>query len=105
MREYCARFSEESGQEIALDVFANGLQFLSAYDPAYRLVFFDIEMPILNGLEAAKALYEMDKNSAIVFYTNMAKYAIKGYEVGALDFLVKPVVSMLLEVRLVPLLP
>ena len=34
MREYCARFSEESGQEIALDVFANGLQFLSAYDPA-----------------------------------------------------------------------
>ena len=91
MQEYCTRFSEESGQPIALDVFSNGLQFLSAYDPAYRLVFFDIEMPILNGMEAAKALYEMDKSVAIVFYTNMAKYAIKGYEVGALDFLVKPV--------------
>ena len=105
MREYCARFSEESGQEIALDVFANGLQFLSAYDPAYRLVFFDIEMPILNGLEAAKALYEMDKNSAIVFYTNMAKYAIKGYEVGALDFLVKPVAYSTFRAKMKKWLP
>lgn len=105
MREYCSRFSEESGQEIALDIFANGLQFLSAYDPAYRLVFFDIEMPILNGLEAAKALYEMDKNIAIVFYTNMAKYAIKGYEVGALDFLVKPVAYSTFRAKMKKWLP
>ena len=105
MQEYCARFSEESGQPLALDVFTNGLQFLSAYDPAYRLVFFDIEMPILNGLEAAKALYEMDKNVAIVFYTNMAKYAIKGYEVGALDFLVKPVAYSTFRAKMKKWLP
>ena len=105
MQEYCTRFSEESGQPIALDVFSNGLQFLSAYDPAYRLVFFDIEMPILNGMEAAKALYEMDKSVAIVFYTNMAKYAIKGYEVGALDFLVKPVTYATFRTKMKKWLP
>ncbi len=91
MREYCERYQKEFSTEIDLTVFPNGLQFLANYQPVYQLVFLDIEMPILNGMEAAKALYEMDKEAAIVFYTNMAKYAIKGYEVNALDFLVKPV--------------
>lgn len=91
MQEYCSRFGEENTVDVELTLFPNGLQFLSDYKPVYHLVFLDIEMPILNGMEAAKALYEMDKEVAIVFYTNMAKYAIKGYEVCALDFLVKPV--------------
>ena len=54
-------------------------------------MFMDIDMPVLGGMETAKALYEVDKNSRIIFCTNLAQYAIKGYEVEALDFMVKPV--------------
>ena len=50
----------------------------------------DIEMPHLNGMEAAQKIRELDKEVVIVFITNMAQYAIKGYEVDALDFILKP---------------
>lgn len=47
-------------------------------------------MPHLNGMEAAQKIRELDKEVVIVFITNMAQYAIKGYEVDALDFILKP---------------
>lgn len=48
-------------------------------------------MEKLNGMAAAKRIRDTDEHTAIVFVTRMAKYAIKGYEVSALDFIVKPV--------------
>ena len=48
-------------------------------------------MPHMNGLEAAKRIRERDTSVGIVFVTNMAQYAIKGYEVNAIDFIVKPI--------------
>lgn len=51
----------------------------------------DIEMPLMDGMTAAKRIRELDQSVIIIFITNMAKYAIKGYEVGALDFVLKPV--------------
>jgi DNA-binding LytR/AlgR family response regulator len=52
----------------------------------------DIRMPYLNGMETAKKLRELDEQCALIFVTNMAKYAIAGYEVNALYFMVKPIV-------------
>ena len=48
-------------------------------------------MPRVGGMEAAQAIREVDENVVLVFITNMAQYAIKGYSVGALDFVMKPV--------------
>ena len=48
-------------------------------------------MPVMNGLEAAKRLRDKDENAVIIFVTSLAQYALKGYEVNALDFMVKPV--------------
>lgn len=45
----------------------------------------------LNGLDAAHTVRKMDGEVAIVFVTNMKQLAIKGYDVGALDFIVKPI--------------
>lgn len=57
----------------------------------YDVVFMDIEMPMMNGMTAAKKLRELDGEVCLIFITAMSRYALKGYEVDALDFMVKPV--------------
>lgn len=60
----------------------------------------DIAMPQMNGLETAKRLRAVDKNVCLIFITTLAQYAIKGYEVDALDFLIKPVRFDLFSIKL-----
>ena len=51
----------------------------------------DVEMPHIDGIELAKKLRQIDEKVVIIFITNMAQYAIKGYEVNALDYVLKPI--------------
>ena len=55
------------------------------------IIFLDIEMPGYDGMEAAHLMRTYDRTTPIIFVTNLAQYAQRGYEVDALDFLVKPV--------------
>ena len=57
----------------------------------FDLIFLDIEMPELGGMDAAERIRTVDPDVVLVFVTNMAQYAIRGYEVDALDFVLKPV--------------
>lgn len=57
----------------------------------YDLVLLDIDLPGITGMEAAQLMRVYDEHTPIIFVTNLAKYAVKGYEVGATGFIVKPV--------------
>ena len=48
-------------------------------------------MPYIDGMKTSRKLREVDQNVALIFITNLMQYAIKGYEVNALDFMLKPV--------------
>ena len=48
-------------------------------------------MPGMNGMEAAEKIRQADEDVVLMFITNMIQYAIRGYSVGALDFVMKPV--------------
>ena len=61
------------------------------YEPIYDVLLLDIEMPKMNGMDAAREIRKRDQRVLIIFITNMAQYAINGYEVGALDFVLKPI--------------
>ena len=61
------------------------------YQPGYDIIFLDVEMPRLGGFGAAERIRAVDPDVVLVFVTNMAQYAIKGYEVDALDYVLKPV--------------
>ena len=50
----------------------------------------DIQMKFIDGMSAAKRIRELDSEVIIMFITNMTNYAIMGYEVDALDYIVKP---------------
>lgn len=91
LRDFLERYELETKEPMSLDFFNNGLDFLDNYRNAYDIVFMDIEMPHLSGMETAKKLRQADQDVCLIFVTNMSKYAINGYEVDAMDFMVKPV--------------
>ena len=91
IQNYLSLYQKENEQEFSVTVFADGLSILEDYHPIWDIILMDIEMPLMDGMTAAKRIRELDQSVIIIFITNMAKYAIKGYEVGALDFVLKPV--------------
>lgn len=74
------------------EVFSDALDFLAAFDGKYDAVFFDIQLPGVTGIEAAKRLRKIDDKVMVVFVTNMANYALESYEVHAFDFILKPLI-------------
>ena len=61
------------------------------YSHAFDILFFDIELGGMNGMDAARKIRACDEKAIIIFVTNMRQYVIGGYEVGALNYLLKPV--------------
>ena len=90
LRRYLARYQQENDCAFDIQVYANGAEIVQAYRPGIDILLLDIEMPVMDGMRTARILRERDRNVVIVFVTNLAQYAVQGYEVEALDFIVKP---------------
>ena len=91
LQGYVQRHTRQYGTEFAVTEFADGMELLDDYRPVYDILFLDVEMKHLDGMETAQRIRALDSDVMIVFITNMAQYAIKGYAVGALDYVLKPV--------------
>lgn len=90
-RQHLARYQREHGERLTVSTFTDGWDLVRGYRPDLDVLFLDVEMPRLGGFDAARAVRELDQRVAIVFVTRMAQLAIRGYEVDALSYLVKPV--------------
>lgn len=88
---YIDQFSEESGVKIETAAFPSGDALLEDYQQVWDILMFDIDMPGTNGMETAKQIRRKDPNVVILFITNVAQYAIEGYGVDAVDYILKPI--------------
>ena len=83
----CKYFEEE---ECEVQCFENGEAFLQTKIEEIDILFLDVEMPGINGMDLARKLREEECSALLVFITAHAQYATEGYEVSAFRFLVKP---------------
>ena len=88
---YVQRYTRQYGTQFEVTMFTDGVEILEDYRPVYDIIFLDVEMLHLDGMETARRIRELDSDVLLIFITNMAQYAIKGYAVGALDYILKPV--------------
>ncbi len=91
LKECLKRYEEETGRRFEITEFSDGEDIITEYTAKYDLILMDIEMTFLNGMSAAQRIREIDSDVELIFITNMPQYAIQGYKVNALDYLLKPV--------------
>lgn len=85
--------AEQLNITIQVDTYLSGEAFLFALEDHldWELAFLDVEMAELNGMSVAKKLRQQAPQIALVFATAYAEYAVAGYDVQALDYLLKPI--------------
>jgi DNA-binding LytR/AlgR family response regulator len=86
--------------EHSISVFDSSENFLSAFfgeQKRYDLIILDIVMEKMNGMELAEEIRKHDNKTTIIFITSSPEYALQGYDVRAMHYLLKPIDSQALE--------
>ena len=98
IKELLQKYFKENGRSVSIDLYDSGSSFCSDPDnfKAYDVVFLDIEMREMNGMETAYAIREQNENVDIVFITVMLDYAAEGYRVDAVRYIIKDDMEQLL---------
>lgn len=89
--EYFQEIQKDIHEELEICTYCSGDEFLEQINDTFDLICLDIDMKGKDGISTAREIRKFDEQVIIIFITNMAQMAIKGYEVRALDFVVKPV--------------
>ncbi len=90
-RTYLEQYARESGEEFDIVMFTDGDEIAGGYKSVYDIILMDVQMTFLDGMSAAEEIRKVDPEVVIIFITNMSQYAIRGYAVDALDYVLKPV--------------
>ncbi len=89
--EYIDKYQAESGNYFKVTRFTDGDEITNGYKGQFDIILMDIEMKLMDGMTAAEEIRKLDSDVIIMFITNMTNYAIRGYQVDALDYVLKPV--------------
>lgn len=88
---YLEQLQEEVEYELIPSYYSDGEELLAKLSVGTNLLLLDISMTGIDGISCARILREKGFSAPIIFITSMEEYSLKGYEVHAFGFLVKPV--------------
>ena len=82
---YIEEYGVSEHETFEVGRYYTATSFIDAFKGNYDIVFMDIELPDGNGMEVVRTMRERGCASLVIFVTNLAQYAVKGYEVRAFD--------------------
>ena len=88
--QYIEDYGRESGNTVSVITYTDGAQFMDSYRGQFDIILLDIVLPLLDGMTTASLVRKSNPEVIIMFITSMAQYAIQGYQVDALDYILKP---------------
>lgn len=89
-KEIITKYMEERNCPCHIDSFNSGTDFIdSGLDARYDILFFDVSIAGMNGIELAKRIRQYDDNVYIVFVTAFIDYSLEGYKVDAIRYILK----------------
>ena len=92
MKELITEYSSVNNVDLSVELFTSPIPFLEGYKPyRYPLVFLDIFMDEMTGIEAASKLRSLDKGTVIVFLTSSDEFRPEAFRFHAFDYIMKPV--------------
>lgn len=91
LRNYLSAYEKETGERFSITFYKDGDELVQNYQNQFDLILMDIQMKFMNGMCAAEEIRIKDSSVVIIFITNMTQYAVRGYEVDAMDYILKPV--------------
>ena len=100
LKQALEEFQDREKEKLNIHRFISGEAFLNDYRPIYDIVFLDVELPGMNGMETAEKFRGYDMDTPLIFVTNVAALAIKGYQYNAMDYMLKPVTGEDIYIRM-----
>ncbi|MFR6162217.1 MAG: LytR/AlgR family response regulator transcription factor [Mediterraneibacter gnavus] len=88
---YLKQYETEHSLSFQISVFHDGLDIVSEYKADYDIILLDIQMKHLDGMTTAEKIRELDEDVSFIFITSTIQFAVQGYLVDALGYVVKPV--------------
>ncbi|MGL5328762.1 MAG: LytR/AlgR family response regulator transcription factor [Peptostreptococcaceae bacterium] len=96
-KEFINKFFSSRDVEYEIHEFSCGEELLEKYPKKLDILFLDIIMEDMTGMDVSKHIREFDKNVEILFITSSMEYIQEGYEVRAYRYLMKPITYEMME--------
>ena len=100
LQELLNQYTTETGEEIKVSTYYDGLELIENYDTTIDLIFLDIQMTHVNGLKTAERIRQMDTKVGIIFLTTLTPYGLEGYKYQATNYIIKPIKYVRLKAEL-----
>ncbi len=91
LENYIHQYVHEKGQQVSVTHYLDGMDLVDEYQGQFDILFLDIQMKHMDGMSAAEKIRSIDENVVIIFVTSTVQYAVQGYTVDALGYVLKPV--------------
>lgn len=91
LTEFLHKYEEEENAVFEITRFRDGDEITEKYRASFDIILMDVQMQFMDGISAAEEIRKTDSEVVIIFITNMRQYALRGYAVDAMDYVLKPI--------------